>query len=470
MRWPLRLQIMLPMAAIMLLTVVVVGGLGAFLAARATKARIAAQIAGVAQILEASNFPLSDAVLQQMKSLSGAEMMLVDPSGRVLATSGSTRQFEPVFTRLEAPEGRTIELGNHLWIRNEGFFHTRLNLTRRRGNRQAGTLHIFYPEDEYRRAWQRSVYPSLAFVVVALPVVMGLAAMTSATISRRMRRLQGQVERIAHGEFEQLVVADRDDEIRALGQAVNRMAAMLTDYEQQVRRTERMQTLARLGGGMAHQLRNSATGCSMALDLHAEICPAGESCENLAVAKQQLRLMEEYIQRFLQLGRPARERHSEPVDLSALLDEVLSLVQPTARHHGIDLEWVYPPMGTVVVAGDATELGQLMVNLLVNGIEAAAHHKATTGAGGRVVAELAVERSEKIVLSVLDAGGGPADALSERLFDPFVSDKPEGAGLGLSVVRDIVDKHGGHVHWQRSDGMTQFVVELPAIEVEVACA
>ena len=71
MRWPLRLQIMLPMAAIMLLTVLVVGGLEAYLSAHAAKARISGQIAGVVQILEQSNFPLTNAVLRQMKALSG---------------------------------------------------------------------------------------------------------------------------------------------------------------------------------------------------------------------------------------------------------------------------------------------------------------------------------------------------------------------------------------------------------------
>src|SRR5687768_3244269 len=94
MRWPLRLQIMLPMAAIMLLTVLVVGGLGAYLAARGIKARIDSQIAGVTKILAESNFPLTNAVLRQMKALSGAEMVLVDAAGKIVSTSGSARQFD----------------------------------------------------------------------------------------------------------------------------------------------------------------------------------------------------------------------------------------------------------------------------------------------------------------------------------------------------------------------------------------
>ena len=60
---------------------------------------------------------------------------------------------------------------------------------------------------------------------------------------------------------------------------MNRMAAMLAGYEEEVRRTERMRTLAHLGGGIAHQLRNSATGCAMAVDLHADECPLGDASE-----------------------------------------------------------------------------------------------------------------------------------------------------------------------------------------------
>ena len=120
---------------------------------------------------------------------------------------------------------------------------------------------------------------------------------------------------------------------------MNRMAAMLAGYEEEVRRTERMRTLAHLGGGIAHQLRNSATGCAMAVDLHAEECPLGEASETLAVAKRQLRLMEQYIQRFLQLGKSSETPPMQSIDLAALVDDLVPLVAPSARHAGVELDW-----------------------------------------------------------------------------------------------------------------------------------
>lgn len=452
------------MAALMLVTVVATGGVGAWLAARASQARIASQIAGVTRILAESNFPLTGAVLRQMKALSGADMILVDERGNVISSSGPNDQFAALVDAAPAPNNPQFSLGEHLWVRNQGYFHTTVPISNRRTTGNAATLHILYPEEEYRRAWQRAVYPSLGFTVLALPVVMMLAAATAARIGRRMSSLQGQVDRIAKGDFQQLALSDRDDEIRALGQAVNRMAAMLARYEDDIRRTERMRTLAQLGGGIAHQLRNSATGCSMALDLHAQECASGHTSETLDVAKRQLQLMEQYIQRFLQLGKPADEPMDAIVDLAALVDDLLPLVQPAALHAGVELRCGRAP-GQLTIAGNVAALSQLIINLLLNAIEAAAQGAVQTNAPARVVVEIASPAPDAVTLTVSDSGPGPASKVRDQLFEPFVSEKPDGVGLGLSVAREVVEQHAGRIQWQREGGMTQFTVEFPTTHI-----
>ncbi len=62
---------------------------------------------------------------------------------------------------------------------------------------------------------------------------------------------------------------------------------------------------------------------------------------------------------------------------------------------------------------------------------------------------------------VRDSGPGPSAEVSARLFEPFVTGKPEGTGLGLFVARQIAEDHGGSIRWQRCEGMTEFRVELP---------
>jgi signal transduction histidine kinase len=421
-----------------------------------------------------------------MKELSGAELAVVDRDSRVASASDAATDFTELIAAAPVADGRAFQLGPRSWMTGGGYLHTVVPLVGRRADGTATTLHIFYPEADYQRAWQRAVYPSLGFTVLALPVVMLLAGMTASRIAQRVSRLQGQVDRIARGEFQQLELPARDDEIRALGQAVNRMAVMLARYEDDVRRTERMRTLAHLGGGIAHQLRNSVTGANIAIDLHAGECPIGDDCESLDVAKRQLQLMEEYIQRFLQLGKPATEHGHKAIDLVALVEELLPLVQPAARHAHVGIEWE-PPRQPFVLTGDAAGLSQLVINLLINAIEAAELESVRSSVLGRVVVKLSPSASplpspprrgegagvcldQRLWLTISDSGSGPPAEIGDEVFEPFVTAKADGVGLGLSVAHEVVTRHGGTINWSRIDGMTVFAVELPCDQVEMQCA
>jgi signal transduction histidine kinase len=459
MRWPLRYQIMVPMASVMLLAVLFVAGVGTLVAVHETESRIDAQIQEVARIAARANFPLTSSVLRQMKALSGAEMIVSDESGRTISSSGLADEFT-TFSHDKASSVRQGIFGSdRVEYRGANFFHVITPLRARDGESPA-QLHILFPEVEYDRAWQREVYPLVGLLVISIPVVLVLSGMTASRIAGRIGRLHQQVDRIADGEFQQFDLPPGDDEIRSLALAVNRMAGMLAEYEEKVRTTERMRTLAHLGGGIAHQLRNSATGCAMAVDLHAGECPLGAESESLVVAKRQLRLMEQYIQRFLQLGKPSDTSDLRPVDLASLVDDLMPLVAPSARHAGVQLTWTRGD-GDATVTGDAERLGQLVINLLINAVEAVAHDRARSGGPAQVRVELSRPAPDRIRFLVADTGSGPPKAVAHRVFEPFVTEKPDGVGLGLSVAREIAEQHGGKIAWRRVGNETQFTVELP---------
>jgi len=462
MRWTLRYQIMVPMAAVMLLAVLFVEGVGVLLAVHDTESQIEAQIREVARIAEEASFPLTDTVLRQMQALSGAELVVTDESGRTVASSGISAGVSGLSRADDSAAGQEISGGQRVQVGHRSYFHRVVPVRSPTGGQRA-RLHILFPEEEYDRAWQREVFPPMGFVAVALPIVLLLSAVTASRIAGRVGRLHQQVDRIAAGEFQQFDLPHGDDEIRSLAQAVNRMAAMLAEYEEKVRATERMSTLAHLGGGIAHQLRNSATGCAMAVDLHAGECPLGAKSESLAVAKRQLRLMEQYIQRFLQLGKPSDSADTQAVDLAALVDDLMPLVEPAARHAGVQLTWARGDAEAIVV-GDAERLGQMVINLLINAVEAAAHDRARSRGPAEVRVELGSQSPDRIQFTVSDTGSGPPASVEHRLFEPFVTEKPDGVGLGLSVAREIVEQHGGEITWRRAGNETQFVVELPRVK------
>jgi signal transduction histidine kinase len=475
MRWPLKYQIALPMAAVMLLGVAAASGLNALMAASGTRSRIEEQLRDVAAIISATNFPLTDGVLTQLRGLSGAHFVLVDETGKALASSGPELNLAPELPELTdgaADVGSDLALEDPIQVQGASYFHGRV-ASRPSTSGEARVVHMLYPVAEYEAAWQRAVLPSLAVLALALPASVLLAVATAARISRRTGRLQQQLRKIAGGNFHAAPLPGRDDELRDLAEGVNRMAAMLASSEEKVRKSERMQTLAQLGGAVAHQLRNSVTGCRMALDLHAEDCPLAAGDEALGVARRQLELMEEYVRRFLRLGKAdAAARELEEVELRAVIDEVLPLVEPAARHARVSLAWK-PPDSEAVVWADRMEVSQLLINLVLNGIEAAAGHPAAGLSGCQVAAggngsppqvRIEIERADdaRLRLSVSDTGPGPAAGLRDTLLEPFVSDKVDGVGLGLSVVRTIARQHGAQLSWHRDDGWTRFVVEFPS--------
>jgi signal transduction histidine kinase len=460
MRWPIRNQIMLPLLAAAVVSLTAVGVINAVLAERRTCAHVEQQLRQVISVLTTSSFPLTNSVLRQMRDLSDAEFVLVDASGGAVASTLPTSTALP--ERSVTRQIEDVQLGSSDEIAGRWYFHTVMKLPVGASTMRSGTLHVLFPQDEYRRAWREAFLPSL---IVGLGTTLLLATVAYALAKRMGRtigRLREEVLRIAHGDFRAAELPAVDDEIRDLSVAVNRTAAMLAEYEQQVRQSEQMRTLTVLGASIAHQLRNAVTGCRMALDLHDAACPAKEGNECLEVAGRQLRLMESQLQRFLRIGKRPTKLESREVEVGNLIEELLPLVRPAGQHAGVSLDCRIAA-AALTIQGDEEALSQVMLNLLLNAIEAAQQNAIESPTRGSVEIDvrLSDDDTDSVAIEIRDSGAGPSESVAASLFEPFVTSKAEGAGLGLAVAREIVEAHGGTIDWKRENGMTRFCVEIP---------
>ena len=452
---------MLPLLAVAIASLAAVGAINARLAEQQTSDRIERQLRGVVAVLSTSNFPLTDAVLRQMRELSSAELVLTDDAGVPLASSFTTETAQ-LPTDAVSNVANKLKLGTLLAVGEENYFHTATRLPARSVNEPARLLHVLFPVAEYRRTWREAFVPPIVVGIVTIVMVAVVARMIGGRLSRATAQLETDVLRIAKGDFAPAQLPTTDDEIRDLSRAVNRTAEMLADYEQQVRRTEQMRTVSLLGAGLAHEMRNAATGCRMALDLHAEKCnPQQNDDESLFVAKRQLRLMESQLQRFLRAGKPLDDSEKRSVSLPALVDDLLSLVRPSARHARVTLAWT-PPDHDILVLADQEALGQVVLNLLINAVEAVQQN----GDGVQRAIDVSLRKFDDAAaeLVVRDTGPGPKNSLESTLFEPFVTSKAEGVGLGLAVAKEVVEAHHGSIDWWRSDKITIFRVVIPVIQ------
>lgn len=469
MRWRIRSQLLLPLL-LLLLGVLGLSVWMAFAAAQHARRQIETRVRDVAKIVGEGTFPLAplerNHVLLWIKQLSGADYLLVKQDGKRV----STLEMEP--ERLPEEVGddwRTLRLGPPIRAGTERYLCSGIHL--RRGESAGAVLYILYPESLWRDALWQAIWPflilggSMGAASVALAVGLGQG------LSRRIREVERRTRSIAGGDFSPMPLPARNDEIRDLVRSINEMAERLAQFQETTRRSERLRLLGQVGGGLAHQLRNGLTGVRLAVQLFVRECTEQTDTSALDVALRQLKLLETNLKRFLDLGREGKERR-ESCSLSALVQEAVELLQPQCRHAGIELRWEPNSGGIGVppVLGDAGRLAQLILNVLGNAVEAA-------GPGGVVEVKLSEETApsphplspngrgargeEIVVLEVRDSGPGPTTEVAERLFEPFVTGKPEGVGLGLAVARQVTEAHGGVIRWHREDGWTCFRIELP---------
>ncbi len=462
MRYPIYAQLLVPMLLVVLVAIMLASGATAYWAAARTGAEQEAGLERVARTLAEARYPLSGAILTQVAGLSGTELVTLDDQGHVaestLRLSGSEVAALVAVVPKEPGAGENSSgLRTVLMLAGREYLVQRLPLARRwRSAEASGSVCVLYPKDLWLGQIRRAVFPALGAGALGAC----LAAGTTVLVARRFVRPIGEVVRrtaqIAEGDFREAPLPARNDELRDLAESVNRMARRLAEYDAQIRRAERLDAAGKLGAALAHQLRNAATGARLALDFHRRDCPLGGRDESFQVAQRQFRLIESFLQRFAALGRLAGTR-LEPVEAGALVAEVVELLRPTAVHLGVALDGPAAE-GRLVFLADAEAIRHLASNLLLNACEAAA---ASPPNQRRVAVWMARLGPDRGVLRVWDSGPGPPRDLQDRLFEPFVSSKPEGMGLGLFVSRQIAEAHGGRLDWSRSDGGTCFTFEFP---------
>ena len=138
-------------------------------------------------------------------------------------------------------------------------------------------------------------------------LAVALAFAFGSRLVRRIRDLDARTRLIAAGDFRPMPVPPADDELRDLCEAVNDMARRLAEFQDELQRSERLRVLGQFSGGLAHQLRNAATGAKLAVELFLAENPSADP-EPLRVALRQLARIESNLRQFLDLGKP-------PVDL-----------------------------------------------------------------------------------------------------------------------------------------------------------
>jgi two-component system NtrC family sensor kinase len=316
----------------------------------------------------------------------------------------------------------------------------------------------------------------LRFVLVVTSAFAITGALIVLIIGRSLeplRRITDAARRLGAGEEELGLDIQTHDEMQvlaeALGESARALGASRRQQEEQVRmivQTEKLATMGALTAGVAHEVNNPlayiiANEEMACQDLERCVAEAAlppearklldESVESLRLNLQGLLHIKRIVMSLRELSKASNAEKAE-VDLSKVADSVIVLAGDRARKLGVTLEADVPKALTARAA--AQEVGQVLLNLVINGIDAA-------GRDGRVWLRGAAEGAH-VVFRVQDSGPGVPPAAQAKLFQPFFTTKKDGVGLGLSISHKIVKDHGGTLEFACGPNrLTEFTVRLP---------
>jgi two-component system, NtrC family, sensor histidine kinase HydH len=225
--------------------------------------------------------------------------------------------------------------------------------------------------------------------------------------------------------------------------------------EEEMERGERLATVGNLAAAVAHEIRNPLNAVSMGMQrlrVEFEPAPRDEYLRMVDLVQGEVRRLNVIVEEFLSLARPMPLKR-EAIAVTALLDEVLSLVESEARAAGIRVVREIPA-GLPVLHADRDRIKQVLLNLVLNAIQA------MPSGGTLEIGAAAADRT--VSVTVADTGSGIAPDVLPKIFEPYVTTRAKGLGLGLAIARRIVEAHGGTIEAESEPGRrTRLRIVLP---------
>jgi len=309
-----------------------------------------------------------------------------------------------------------------------------------------------------------------AGAVVICGVSVGVLA---CLIHRPMVELQQNMAIISQGNLEVAVdFAKRNDEIGDLGRNFNYMMQQLrqsrkeieTMHRTQMSRAEHLATLGELATGLAHEIRNPLAGIAGVIEIIGrDLPPTSPAREMVKEVRTEINQINRILTDLLETARPHPPQMMRS-NLNTTVEHAVMLARQQVLSQPIRIELEQAP-NLADVEHDSDQIHQVVLNLLLNAVQA------IDGSG--TVHVTVHSQGESARITITDTGRGIPEQQLPQIFRPFYTTRRNGTGLGLSLVRRIVDEHHGQINVtsELGKGSTFEVllpVTAPAIETEVA--
>src|SRR5688572_24595773 len=335
------------------------------------------------------------------------------------------------------------------------------------GDAPFGAIRVGLSPALIRNDLTQALRPMLVTTVLLSAAAILVGLVLASRILRPIHVINSGLMKLGRGEKVGSIDLPPDEELEGVGESFRAISEKLA-----------ARSLGRLMAGVTHEVRNPLNAMTIHLELVREHllrlqrstrAPVGAvlglegredampevsgAREHIDVIASEIKRLDEVITGFVRFIRP-EELQLNPVDVKLLIAEVIALVEPDARRSGITCRSEVPD-GMPELRADPALLRQALLNLALNGCQAMPD-------GGRLTMAARVQKERRLALTVEDTGAGISADKLDRIFDLYYTTKPDGSGIGLSIVYRIVQLHGGEIEVQSTEGRgTTFRMLLP---------
>jgi two-component system, NtrC family, sensor kinase len=326
-----------------------------------------------------------------------------------------------------------------------------------------GSLYVGLLEAPFER--RRTLVVVVFLGILGFTTIASLLLLVSAIrlVLRPIGSIVRMTRQVSGGDLSARIDETPPGELGAICSSVNEMAAAVEEREKrleafaqrQIGQSEKLAAIGRLAAGVAHEINNPLTGVlTFAHLLKEKPHMTEEDHGDLDLLVKETTRVRDIVRSLLEFSRESATERRD-LDLNQLVRSTIRLLESQKLYRRIQFEVRLEP-APVLLTGDADQLKQVLLNLLLNACEAMPD-------GGLLSVTTAAE-DHSVRLEVEDTGCGISADNLDAIFDPFFTTKPvgSGTGLGLSVSYGIIQQHGGSIQANSEPGVgTRFVVRMP---------
>jgi signal transduction histidine kinase len=429
--WRIRLhhRIVIPFAVVALVATSASAYVALSVVSREFESRIRSQILNTADVISRGGFAFNPAILRSVKSITGADIVTFDTTGAVVSTTVDPSRKELIDAVKAGAEGGAAGAVREISCEHPCFVSYRPVTDR------PGTIVAVVVESSESAAAISAVSRTIVLTaLVSVITLIGVSQLVALRVTRPIDDLVRFSQDIAGGTSRR--AREGDDDVGRLGRAFNQMLDRLDESKALKVRNEKLALAGLFAARVAHDIRNPLASIkinSQMLEAAVKGDPKNAALVNATL--HDISQVEYVIRDLIELARPS-ELRLVPADLNAVIRAAIRQLDSRLTHRRVVTSLILPDRLPQALL-DPERFAQVLTNVFINAIDAMPN-------GGTLTVSTRSDGAE-IVVEVDDDGVGIDPGMVTRVFDPFVSTKPEGVGLGLVNARAVVAGHGGEI-------------------------